>query len=275
MSQLREPRIDELLRRRCLTTWRFAEESVRFWRGKGSAGGGVPRRHSRACPPSARPPPRRHSRSRRRSAAARSLDVCARVERFRRPGASSRDASPSDARSRARRANLVRGRVDEQPSDRLRGGDSSGTERGAKARRRAIRQEDLAMCEVLTPGPASPLFQMDISMPTVLTADLSSVMDPPMCQLAPKKTHIIRTLGPSSPERGGPRGSVTGGHVRRAVHLLPRHARVPRGVPRELARGVRERGQDVRRAVGHEGPRDPHRHVPETASRWSSSAGTW
>jgi len=54
------------------------------------------------------------------------------------------------------------------------------------------------MCEVLTPGPASPLFQMDISMPTVLTADLSSVMDPPMCQLAPKKTHIICTLGPSS-----------------------------------------------------------------------------
>jgi pyruvate kinase len=39
---------------------------------------------------------------------------------------------------------------------------------------------------------------MDISMPTVLTADLSSVMDPPMCQLAPKKTHIICTLGPSS-----------------------------------------------------------------------------
>jgi len=35
-------------------------------------------------------------------------------------------------------------------------------------------------------------------MPTVLTADLSSVMDPPMCQLAPKKTHIICTLGPSS-----------------------------------------------------------------------------
>ena len=54
------------------------------------------------------------------------------------------------------------------------------------------------MCEVLTPGPASPLFQMDISMPTVLTADLSSVMEPPMCQLAPKKTHIICTLGPSS-----------------------------------------------------------------------------
>jgi pyruvate kinase len=54
------------------------------------------------------------------------------------------------------------------------------------------------MCEVLTPGPASPLFHMDISMPTVLTADLSSVMDPPMCQLAPKKTHIICTLGPSS-----------------------------------------------------------------------------
>ena len=54
------------------------------------------------------------------------------------------------------------------------------------------------MCDVLTPGPASPLFQMDISMPTVLTADLSSVMDPPMCQLAPKKTHIICTLGPSS-----------------------------------------------------------------------------
>jgi pyruvate kinase len=39
---------------------------------------------------------------------------------------------------------------------------------------------------------------MDISMPTVLTADLSSVMHPPMCQLAPKKTHIICTLGPSS-----------------------------------------------------------------------------
>jgi len=54
------------------------------------------------------------------------------------------------------------------------------------------------MCEVLTPGPASPLYKMDISMPTVLTADLSSVMDPPMCQLAPKKTHIICTLGPSS-----------------------------------------------------------------------------
>ena len=54
------------------------------------------------------------------------------------------------------------------------------------------------MCEVLTPGPASPLFHMDISMPTVLTADLSSVMHPPMCQLAPKKTHIICTLGPSS-----------------------------------------------------------------------------
>ena len=57
MSQLREPRIDELLRRRRVTTWRFAEESVRFWRGKGSAGGGVPRRHSRACPPSRATPP--------------------------------------------------------------------------------------------------------------------------------------------------------------------------------------------------------------------------
>jgi len=39
---------------------------------------------------------------------------------------------------------------------------------------------------------------MDISMPTVLNANLGSVMDPPSCQLAPKKTHIVCTLGPSS-----------------------------------------------------------------------------
>lgn len=39
---------------------------------------------------------------------------------------------------------------------------------------------------------------MEISMPTVLNGNLGSVMDPPSCQLAPKKTHIICTLGPSS-----------------------------------------------------------------------------
>ena len=57
---------------------------------------------------------------------------------------------------------------------------------------------EMDMCDVSIPGPASPLFKMDISMPTVLTANLASVMDPPVCKLAPKKTHIICTLGPSS-----------------------------------------------------------------------------
>ena len=57
---------------------------------------------------------------------------------------------------------------------------------------------DMDMCDVTIPGPSSPLFKMDISMPTVLTANLASVMDPPVCKLAPKKTHIICTLGPSS-----------------------------------------------------------------------------
>jgi len=59
-------------------------------------------------------------------------------------------------------------------------------------------QFDPGMCDVSLPGPASPLFAMDISTPTVLTSDLKSVMDPAMCRLAPKKTHIICTLGPSS-----------------------------------------------------------------------------
>mmetsp|Transcript_13091 Transcript_13091/g.27685 ORF Transcript_13091/g.27685 Transcript_13091/m.27685 type:complete len:183 (-) Transcript_13091:395-943(-) len=35
-------------------------------------------------------------------------------------------------------------------------------------------------------------------MPTMLNSDLGSVMDAPSCQLAPKKTHIVCTLGPSS-----------------------------------------------------------------------------
>ena len=57
---------------------------------------------------------------------------------------------------------------------------------------------ELEMCDVGLPGPHSSLFTMDISSPIVLTSDLASVMDPPMCRLAPKKTHIICTLGPSS-----------------------------------------------------------------------------
>ena len=39
---------------------------------------------------------------------------------------------------------------------------------------------------------------MDVSMPTVLNANLGSVMAPPACDLDPKKTHIVCTLGPSS-----------------------------------------------------------------------------
>ena len=39
---------------------------------------------------------------------------------------------------------------------------------------------------------------MDISIPTLLNANLGCVMDPPNCQLVPKKTHIVCTLGPSS-----------------------------------------------------------------------------
>ena len=59
--------------------------------------------------------------------------------------------------------------------------------------------KDFELCDPASlPGPSSPLFTMDISTPTVLTSDLASVMEPPMCRLAPKKTHIICTLGPSS-----------------------------------------------------------------------------
>lgn len=39
---------------------------------------------------------------------------------------------------------------------------------------------------------------LNISIPTLLNADLGSVMDPPSCALTPKKTHIVCTLGPSS-----------------------------------------------------------------------------
>ena len=39
---------------------------------------------------------------------------------------------------------------------------------------------------------------LPVSMPTRLNENLGSVMDAPSCQLAPKKTHIICTLGPSS-----------------------------------------------------------------------------
>ena len=59
--------------------------------------------------------------------------------------------------------------------------------------------KDFELCDPMAlPGPSSPLFTMDISTPTVLTSDLASVLEPPMCRLAPKKTHIICTLGPSS-----------------------------------------------------------------------------
>ena len=39
---------------------------------------------------------------------------------------------------------------------------------------------------------------LNISIPTLLNADLGSVMDAPSCALTPKKTHIVCTLGPSS-----------------------------------------------------------------------------
>ena len=71
--------------------------------------------------------------------------------------------------------------------------------RAATAARVLSSGKDLDLCDpAALPGPNSPLFTMDISTPTVLTSDLQSVMDPPMCRLAPKKTHIICTLGPSS-----------------------------------------------------------------------------
>ena len=57
---------------------------------------------------------------------------------------------------------------------------------------------ELDLCDVEMPEAHAKVFAMDISTPTVLTSDLASVMDPPMCNLAPKKTHIICTLGPSS-----------------------------------------------------------------------------
>jgi len=41
---------------------------------------------------------------------------------------------------------------------------------------------------------------LPVSMPTLLNTDLGSVMDSPRCSLAPKKTHIVCTLGPSSRE---------------------------------------------------------------------------
>jgi pyruvate kinase len=71
--------------------------------------------------------------------------------------------------------------------------------RAATAARVLSSGKDLDLCDpAALPGPNSPLFTMDISTPTVLTSDLASVMEPPMCRLAPKKTHIICTLGPSS-----------------------------------------------------------------------------
>ena len=71
--------------------------------------------------------------------------------------------------------------------------------RAATAARVLSSRKDLDLCDpAALPGPNSPLFTMDISTPTVLTSDLASVMEPPMCRLAPKKTHIICTLGPSS-----------------------------------------------------------------------------
>lgn len=48
-------------------------------------------------------------------------------------------------------------------------------------------------------------------MPTVLKGNLAQVMDPPSCTLAPKKTHIVCTLGPSS--RTIKAGSVGTFHV--------------------------------------------------------------
>jgi len=41
---------------------------------------------------------------------------------------------------------------------------------------------------------------LPVSMPTMLNSDMGSVMDPPSCKLAPKKTHVVCTLGPSSRE---------------------------------------------------------------------------
>ena len=71
--------------------------------------------------------------------------------------------------------------------------------RAATAARVLSSNNDFELCDpTVLPGPSSPLFTMDISTPTVLTSDLASVMEPPMCRLAPKKTHIICTLGPSS-----------------------------------------------------------------------------
>jgi pyruvate kinase len=71
--------------------------------------------------------------------------------------------------------------------------------RAATAARVLSGGKDFELCDPASlPGPSSPLFTMDISTPTVLTSDLASVMEPPMCRLAPKKTHIICTLGPSS-----------------------------------------------------------------------------
>ena len=71
--------------------------------------------------------------------------------------------------------------------------------RAATAARVLSSGKDFELCDPAPlPGPSSPLFTMDISTPTVLTSDLASVMEPPMCRLAPKKTHIICTLGPSS-----------------------------------------------------------------------------
>jgi pyruvate kinase len=37
-----------------------------------------------------------------------------------------------------------------------------------------------------------------VSMPTMLNTDLGSVMDAPHCNMLPKKTHIVCTLGPAS-----------------------------------------------------------------------------
>ena len=82
-----------------------------------------------------------------------------------------------------------------------RGASSAQPREGRRASRvdaAVFNDLDMDMCDVTIPGPSSPLFKMDISMPTVLTANLASVMDPPVCKLAPKKTHIICTLGPSS-----------------------------------------------------------------------------
>ena len=105
-----------------------------------------------------------------------------------------RRASPDAVPRRVRRASLRR-----RP-----GIDAEGCVRGRAAPRRVrVRRRHLrrgtASYDVRMPSYARTGKNfLNISIPTLLNADLGSVMDAPSCALTPKKTHIVCTLGPSS-----------------------------------------------------------------------------